>query len=38
MKIIFAITQDIEHVEQNFQVVTYSIVCIGHNIIIMTLS
>ena len=29
-KIIRVITQDIENVEQNFQVVTYSTVCTGH--------
>ena len=29
-KIIRAITQNIEHVEQNFQVVTYSTICTGH--------
>ena len=30
LKIICSITQDIEHVEQNFQVVTYSIIYTGH--------
>ena len=29
-KIVCALTQVIEHIEKNFQVVTYSTMCIGH--------